>query len=162
MVLAVAGQFIHLSRQLDNLGQRCAARQIQEQRPVDRSFGRATSQARFERPIRCPGCDRHISRQEYRLQDMARRSAKLGKKLNLKPAFWPTNPAPSSYAIIAAQSAGGGDLASLVHGLTRACWAEEKDISQDDVIVACLASSACSCFLTERKMVGVKQAQGLF
>ena len=58
-----------------------------------------------------------------------------------KPAFWPTNPAPSSYAVIAAQAAGGGDLAGLVAGLTRACWAEEKDISQDEVIVACLEAA---------------------
>ncbi|MGB1209312.1 MAG: DsbA family protein, partial [Paracoccaceae bacterium] len=27
------------------------------------------------------------------------------------------------------------------HGLTRACWAEEKDIAQDDVIKACLSDA---------------------
>jgi 2-hydroxychromene-2-carboxylate isomerase len=88
-----------------------------------------------------PPKDRHISRQEYSLQDMARRSAKLGKKLNLKPAHWPTNPAPSSYAIIAAQSAGGGDLAGLVGAFTTACWAGERDIAQDDVIRKCLSDA---------------------
>lgn len=85
--------------------------------------------------------DRHISRQEYRLQDMARRSANTGRHLNLKPAHWPTNPAPSSYAIIAAQSAGGGDLAGLVAALTTACWSEEQDIAQDDVIRKCLSDA---------------------
>jgi 2-hydroxychromene-2-carboxylate isomerase len=58
---------------------------------------------------------------------------------NLTPAHWPTNAAPSSYAIIAAQNAGGGDLGALVHGILRAVWAEERDIAGDDVIRACLA-----------------------
>ncbi|MEY1556784.1 2-hydroxychromene-2-carboxylate isomerase [Yoonia sp. R2331] len=95
----------------------------------------------FSRTGGTPPKDRHPNRQEYRLQDMRRRAALIGMPLNLKPAFWPTNPAPSSYAIIAAQNAGGGDLAALVAGLTRACWAEEKDISQDEVIVACLEAA---------------------
>jgi 2-hydroxychromene-2-carboxylate isomerase len=54
--------------------------------------------------------------------------------INIKPAFFPTNSAPSSYAIIAAQEKGGGDLGALVHGFTRACWAEERDIAEDAVI----------------------------
>lgn len=94
----------------------------------------------FGRTGGIPPKDRHPNRQEYRLQDMARRSKKLGMPLVPQPAFWPTNPAPSSYAIIAAQ-ASGGDVADLVARLTRACWAEEKDIAQDDVIKACLDAS---------------------
>ena len=58
-----------------------------------------------------------------------------------KPTYWPPNPAPSSYAIIAAQNAGGGDLGALVHGILRAVWAEEKDIAQDDVVRACLSDA---------------------
>ncbi len=97
--------------------------------------------ALFGRTGGTPPKDRHPNRQEYRLQDMRRRAALLGMPLNLKPMFWPTNPAPSSYAIIAAQAAGGGDLAALVAGITKACWADEKDISQDDVITACLEAA---------------------
>ena len=45
---------------------------------------------------------------------------------------------PPSYAIIAAQAAkakgAGGDLGGLVHGVLRACWAEERDISQDETV----------------------------
>jgi len=85
--------------------------------------------------------DRHSSRQEHRLQEMRRQAAKTQLPLNLKPAFWPTNPAPSSYAIIAAQNAGGGDLGKLVHSITSACWAEEKDIAQEDVVRACLVQA---------------------
>ena len=92
----------------------------------------------FSRTGGTPPKDRHPNRQEWRLQEMTRQSKKLGMAFNLKPAHWPTNPAPSSYAIIAAAQAGGGDLGALAHAFTRACWAEEKDIAQDDVIRACL------------------------
>ncbi len=85
--------------------------------------------------------DRHVSRQEYRLQDLQRRAARAGLPLNLKPAFWPANTAPSSYAIIAAQNAGGGDLGALVHSITAACWAGDKNIANDDVIRDCLSAA---------------------
>ena len=61
--------------------------------------------------------------------------------MNLKPAHFPTNPAPSAYAVIAAQNAGGGDVGALCHNFLRACWAEEKDIAQDDVIRDCLSQA---------------------
>lgn len=85
--------------------------------------------------------ERHVSRQEYRLIELERQATKLGMNINLKPAHWPTNAAPSSYAIIAAQAAGGGDMGALVHGLLRAVWAEERDIAQDEVIKSCLESA---------------------
>ncbi len=78
--------------------------------------------------------DRHPSRLEYRAQELRRQSKKTGLPFNMKPAHWPTNGAPAAYAIIAAQEAGGGDLGKLVHAITRACWAEERDIAEDDVI----------------------------
>ena len=82
--------------------------------------------------------DRHISRMEYRAIDLLRQSAALGMDFNLKPAHWPTNMAPSSYALIAAQNAGGGDMGKAVQALLRAVWVEEKDIAEDAVIKACL------------------------
>jgi 2-hydroxychromene-2-carboxylate isomerase len=85
--------------------------------------------------------DRHPSRQEYRAQELVRQAGKLGMPFNLKPAHWPTNGAPAAYAFIAAQNAGGGDLGALAHAITRAVWAEEKDIAQDDVIKACLSDT---------------------
>lgn len=88
-----------------------------------------------------PPKDRHISRQEYRAQELPRQAKKLGMPLNLKPAHWPTNMAPSSYALIAAQNAGGGDIGALTFGFTRAVWAEEKDIAQEEVIRDCLAAA---------------------
>ncbi len=89
--------------------------------------------ALFARTGGTPPKDRHPSRQAYRLQDLARTSKKLGMPLNVQPAFWPTNPAPASYAIIAAQKA-GGDMGGLIHAITRRVWADEKNIAEDDVI----------------------------
>lgn len=82
--------------------------------------------------------DRHENRKAYRLQELRRGAAKAGLPINLQPAHFPTNAAPSSYAIIAAQRAGGGDLGGLVQSVLGACWVEERDIAQDDVIRACL------------------------
>lgn len=100
--------------------------------------------ALFGRTGGVPPKDRHISRIEYRTQEMQRQSKKLGMAFNLQPAHWPTNAAPSSYAIIAAIQDGSGNVGQLVHSFVRACWAEEKDIAQDDVIRACLADAGFS------------------
>ena len=78
--------------------------------------------------------ERHVNRVDYRAQELKRWSRHLGKKLNLQPAHWPVNMAPSSYAIIAAQQAGGGDLGALVQSFLRAVWAEDRDISDDATI----------------------------
>ena len=97
--------------------------------------------ALFGRTGGTPPKDRHPNRIEYRAQELVRQAKKHDMPFNLKPAHWPTNAAPSSYAIIAAQAAGGGDLGTLVHSVLRAVWAEDKDIAQDDVVKACLAEA---------------------
>lgn len=94
-----------------------------------------------------PG-ERPVGREVYRAQELQRWSARLGMQLNLKPAHWPTNAAPASYALIAAQQAGGGDLGALTHSLLRAVWAEERDIARDDVIEDCLDAAGFSRSLT--------------
>ena len=94
--------------------------------------------------------DRHENRKAYRLQELRRHSAHLGLPLTLRPAHFPTNAAPAAYAIIAAQAAGGGDLGGLVHALMRACWAEEKNIAEDDVIRAALEAHAFDPDLADR------------
>ena len=94
--------------------------------------------ALFTRTGGTPPKDRHISRIEYRAQELVRQAKKTGLPFNLKPAHWPTNGAPSSYAFIAAQNAGGGDLGKLMFAITRAVWAEDKDIAEDAVVRACL------------------------
>lgn len=88
----------------------------------------------FGRTGGLPPGQRHESRQEWRMQEMPRQAKKLGLPFNVKPAHFPTNMAPSSYACINAAEAGGGDMGALVHGFGRAVWAEDLDIAQDDVI----------------------------
>lgn len=97
--------------------------------------------------------DRHPSRMAYRAQELPRQARKLGMALNFRPAHWPVNPAPSSYAIIAAQAAGGGDTGALVHALLRACWVEERDISDDAVIRDCLAGAGFDPALADRGLL---------
>ena len=69
--------------------------------------------------------ERHPSRKAYRLQDLARVAVRTEQAFNLNPMHWPTNAAPSSYAIIAAQKAGGGDVGKLVQTFLSACWARK-------------------------------------
>ena len=95
----------------------------------------------FPRTGGTPPKDRHPSRVEYRAIELDRQARKLGMPLNLKPAHWPTNAAPSSYAIIAAQKAGGGDMGKLCHAILRSVWADEKDIAEDAVVRACLTEA---------------------
>lgn len=97
--------------------------------------------ALFERTGGQPPNKRHPSRIEYRAQELPRQAKKLGMPITLKPAFFPTNAAPSSYAIIAAQTAGGGDLGALVHSFLRAVWVEDRNIAEDEVVRACLTEA---------------------
>jgi 2-hydroxychromene-2-carboxylate isomerase len=97
--------------------------------------------------------ERHPSRNAYRAQELPRQAKKRGLPLNLKPAHWPTNPAPSSYAIIAAQNAGGGDVGALVQSVLRACWAEERDIAEDAVVRDCLQKSGFDPTLADKGLL---------
>lgn len=97
--------------------------------------------------------ERHDSRKVYRLQELRRTAAKLGARINLQPAFFPVNPAPASYAIIAAANAGGGDLAGLVQAFPRAVWAEGRDISDDLVVQDILVTHGFDAKIADRGMM---------
>lgn len=97
--------------------------------------------------------ERHESRKAYRVQDMRRTAARLGVKLDVQPAFFPVNPAPASYAIIAASRAGGGDLAGLVQAFPRAVWAEGRDISDDEVVQNILSMHGFDPKIADRGMM---------
>lgn len=109
--------------------------------------------ALFKRTGGTAPADRHENRKAYRLQELRRQSAKLDMPLVLHPANWPTNPAPSGYAIIAAQKAQGGDVGALAHGLARACWAQERDVAEDEVIRSCLEEAGFDPKLAESGML---------
>ena len=109
--------------------------------------------ALFSRTGGTPPKDRHPNRQSYRLQELARIGTRTGLPLTLKPAHFPTNPAPSSYAFIAAQKAGGGDLGKLRFAIGRSCWADELDIADDSVIRACLEEAGFDPGLADRGLL---------
>ena len=109
--------------------------------------------ALFGRTGGTPPKDRHPNRAHYRLQDLVRQAKKLKMPFNQAPAHWPTNAAPSSYAFIAAQNAGGGDLGKLMFSITRAVWAEEKDIAEDGVVRACLEGAGFDPSLADRGLL---------
>lgn len=109
--------------------------------------------ALFSRTGGVPPGQRPEGRQVYRLQEILRQAAKQDLPVVLKPRHFPTNAAPAAYAIIAAQAAGGGDLGALVHGLMRACWAEDRDVAQDDVIRAALSVAGFDPGLADRGLL---------
>ncbi|MFN4128731.1 MAG: 2-hydroxychromene-2-carboxylate isomerase [Paracoccaceae bacterium] len=96
--------------------------------------------------------DRHESRRAYRLQELRRLPVKLGMPLNLRPAFFPANAAPSSYAIIAA-AATGAEVGPLVHAFCRAVWAEERDIADDAVVKDILTANGFDPKLADSGML---------
>lgn len=123
--------------------------------------------ALFARSGGTPVGQRPQSRQDYRLADIARQAKRAGLPVNVKPAHFPTNAAPSSYAIIAAQDAGGGDMFALVEAVLAACWAEEKNIAEDEVVTAALEAAgfdpalATSGLLTGAEVYGRNLEEGL-
>ena len=112
----------------------------------------------FSRTGGQPPAERHPNRQDYRMQDRRRRAARTGNPMNAKPACFPTNPAPSSYAVIAAQAKGGGDIGVLVAGITRACWMEDRNIAEDDVIRDCLTAAGFDPMLADKGLLDGAEA----
>ncbi|HSF62934.1 MAG TPA: 2-hydroxychromene-2-carboxylate isomerase [Paracoccaceae bacterium] len=107
----------------------------------------------FPRTGGLPLPQRHDARKAYRLQELRRATVKTGLPFNVNPMFWPVNAAPSSYAIIAAQATGQGGIGALVHAFCRACWAEERDISDDDVVRDVLARQGFDPAIADRGML---------
>lgn len=97
--------------------------------------------------------ERHDSRKAYRLQELRRTAAKRGVRLDLQPFFFPVNPAPASYAIIAAAKVGGGDLGGLVQAFPRAVWAEGRDIADDETVRDLLVKYGFAANIADRFML---------
>ena len=111
----------------------------------------------FSRTGGVPPKDRHVSRIEMRAQELERQAKKLNMPYNLKPSYFPVNMAPSSYAFISASRHGDGDLGALAFGLTRAVWAENKDISDPKVISECLKTAGFDGDLADKDMLGAAE-----
>jgi 2-hydroxychromene-2-carboxylate isomerase len=101
--------------------------------------------------------DRHPSRNAYRLQELRRQSKKRDLPLLMPPPHFPVNPAPASYAIIAAAKVGGGDLAGLVQSFPRAVWADGRNIADDDVVRDLLTKAGFDPGIADKHMLSAAE-----
>lgn len=84
-----------------------------------------------------PLAKRPAQRQAYRLVEMKRWSEYLGIPLNLQPKFFPVPADAAARIIVATKLAHGNEAALAVTGaIMRAMWAEERNISDDETLVA--------------------------
>jgi len=84
--------------------------------------------------------DRPVPVQQNRLNELRRWRAHLGIELNLQPKHFPVNPTLSGKMLVSAL-AGPGDAPEFAWRVMRACWAEERDISDE----ATLSAIAADC-----------------
>ena len=87
-----------------------------------------------------PPAQRHESRKEYRMQELARLSALNAMPMKFQPAHWPTDPKPASALIVAAGKA-GADAGALTRAVMKAVWAEERDVADDATLDAILSET---------------------
>ena len=150
--LALQSPFVYLAgRRPAEIAARHGAKLVYKPVDVSQMFPRMGGKIRAER---------HPSRNEYSTQDRARQAKKLGLKLDPQPMFGAANPAPAGYALIAAQAAGGGDLAGLVQSFGRALWAESRDISDDEVIRAALTANGFDPLVADRGLLMAADTYG--
>ncbi|MEX2617072.1 MAG: 2-hydroxychromene-2-carboxylate isomerase [Alphaproteobacteria bacterium] len=74
-------------------------------------------------------------RQRYRMAELARWRDYLGAPLTLEPKFFPAADQAGSQMVIAADLQ-GLDTGALSNAILRAIWAEERNIADDDTLVA--------------------------
>jgi 2-hydroxychromene-2-carboxylate isomerase len=101
--------------------------------------------------------ERHESRKAYRLQELRRGAKKRCVPILMPPPFFPVNPAPASYAILAAAKTGGGDLAGLCQAFPRAVWAEGRNIADDEVVKDLLAAHGFDPSVADRHMLAAAE-----
>ena len=78
---------------------------------------------------------RALQRQAYRLVELRRFREHLRVPLNLEPKFFPVPTEEASILIIAAEQQRGPDAAMrLAGGILRACWAEDRNIGDAQIL----------------------------
>jgi carboxymethylenebutenolidase len=76
-------------------------------------------------------------RQAYRMVELKRFRDHLKLPLSLEPKFFPVPGDPAAQFIVAAGHAGGSDAAMRLAGaILRACWAEERNVSDAETLNA--------------------------
>ncbi|MFM1991072.1 MAG: hypothetical protein RJA99_4029 [Pseudomonadota bacterium] len=80
-------------------------------------------------------------RQAYRLHELARWRDALGLPLTIHPKHFPVPAELAAKTIVAADLVAGTDAAlGLAGALMRACWAEERDVSDAATVAAIVAA----------------------
>jgi 2-hydroxychromene-2-carboxylate isomerase len=94
----------------------------------------------FENAGAVPLAQRPKARQEYRFLELQRWRAKRGLDLNLQPKYFPVNPSLADRTVLALVDSGRdpGDYAEAVF---RACWVEDRDIADPNVLADVLAAA---------------------
>lgn len=82
-----------------------------------------------------PVKDRPIQIQKNRLRELARWRDFLGMPLNPEPKYFPVNPVPAGKMVVAA-GLEGADAGALANGYLRGVWAEERNIADEDTMIA--------------------------
>ncbi len=83
-----------------------------------------------------PPAKRHPSRQRFRMNELKRWAAYLDVPMNFEPAYFPVNQALAAQMVFAAGGASGNsDAAKFSDAVLSACWAEEKDISDESTLL---------------------------
>ena len=78
-------------------------------------------------------------RQRYRFVELQRYGEFRGERVNLKPAFFPTDPGLADRCA-AAIVIEGGDPSGFVYAACRAVWAMEENIAEEETIMQLLAA----------------------
>lgn len=90
----------------------------------------------FDKMGGLPPAKRHPSRQRFRMDELKRWAAYLDTPMNFTPAHFPTNQALAAQMVFAADGASGNaQAADFSDAVLTACWAEEKDISDEATLV---------------------------
>jgi 2-hydroxychromene-2-carboxylate isomerase len=82
----------------------------------------------FQETGGAPPSQRPQPRQDYRFVELERWSRERGLPLVKQPAHFPAPDQLSCAAVYAAEELGGDPL-KLAHAILKACWAEERDVS---------------------------------
>lgn len=97
---------------------------------------------------------RPLQRQAYRMVELKRWRDHLGVPIKLEPKFFPIPSDLAAKLIIAAAPAGTERQLDLAGAIMKACWQEDRDISD----AATLAAIAASVGLDGAALVGAAQA----
>lgn len=96
-----------------------------------------------------PLSKRAPQRQAYRLVELQRWSAYLGRPLNLKPSYFPVDSHDAAKLIIAVDSADGTDAAmKIASAVMRGVWVGQRNIADPAVLQAMLDE----CGLAARRL----------